>query len=467
MKLPRDIGPIHFVGIGGIGMSGIAEVLVNQGYTVIGSDVSENANVKRLRDKGVKIAIGHKAENIDGADVVVVSSAIKQDNPELVTARLKRLPVVRRAEMLAELMRLKSCVAIAGTHGKTTTTSLVAALLDAGGLDPTVINGGIINAYGTNARLGAGDWMVVEADESDGTFLKLPADIAIVTNVDAEHLDHFKTFAAVQEAFTDFVGNVPFYGFAVMCTDHPIVQRLVGRITDRRIITYGENPQADVRLAELDHHDGRSKFAVLFRDREGQTVHTIDNLTLPMPGRHNALNATAAVAVAHELKIPDDTIRKALAKFGGVKRRFTKAGEWNGVTIIDDYGHHPVEIAAVLKAARDVSKGQVIAVVQPHRYTRLKTLFEPFSTCFNDADAVIVADVYPAGEAPIEGADRDHLVEALRLRGHRQVIALDGPSSLAGIVKGLAKPGDYVVLLGAGSITQWAYALPEQLKALK
>ena len=466
MKMPRNIGPVHFVGIGGIGMSGIAEVLVTLGYTVIGSDVSENANVKRLRDLGVKIAIGHKAENIDGADVVVVSSAIKQDNPELVTARLKRLPVVRRAEMLAELMRLKSCVAVAGTHGKTTTTSLVATLLDAGGLDPTVINGGIINAYGTNARLGAGDWMVVEADESDGTFLKLPADIAIVTNVDAEHLDHFKTFAAVQEAFIDFVANVPFYGFAVMCTDHPIVQRLVGRITDRRIVTYGENPQADVRLTDLDHHDGKSKFTVQFRDREGKTVHTIDNLVLPMPGRHNALNATSAVAVAHELKIPDDKIRTALGKFGGVKRRFTKVGEWNGATIIDDYGHHPVEIAAVLKAARDVSKGQVIAVVQPHRYTRLKTLFEPFSTCFNDADAVIVADVYPAGEAPIEGADRDHLVQALRARGHRQVIPLEGPDKLAGIVKELAKPGDYVVLLGAGSITQWAYALPGELKAL-
>jgi UDP-N-acetylmuramate--alanine ligase len=467
MKLPTKIGPIHFVGIGGIGMSGIAEVLANLGYTVIGSDVSENANVKRLRDKGVKIAIGHKAENIDHADVVVVSSAIKQDNPELVAARLKRLPVVRRAEMLAELMRLKRCVAIAGTHGKTTTTSMVAALLDAGGLDPTVINGGIINAYGTNARLGAGDWMVVEADESDGTFLKLPADIAIVTNVDAEHLDHFTTFAAVQEAFADFVANVPFYGFAVMCTDHPIVQRLVGRITDRRIITYGENPQADVRLDDLDHHDGRSRFSVVFRDREGNTVHTIGDLALPMPGRHNALNATAAVVVAHELKIADDKIRAALSKFGGVKRRFTKVGEWNGATIIDDYGHHPVEIAAVLKAARDVSKGQVIAVVQPHRYTRLKSLFEPFSTSFNDADAVIVADVYPAGEQPIEGADRDHLVEALRLRGHRQVIPLEGPDKLAGVVKELAKPGDYVVLLGAGSITNWAYALPGELQALK
>ena len=465
MKLPRNIGPIHFVGIGGIGMSGIAEVLVNLGYTVIGSDVAENANVKRLRDKGVRVAIGHKAENIDGADVVVVSSAIKQDNPELVAARAKRLPVVRRAEMLAELMRLKSCVAIAGTHGKTTTTSLVAALLDAGGLDPTVINGGIINAYGTNARLGLGDWMVVEADESDGTFLKLPADIAIVTNVDAEHLDHFKTFAAVQEAFVDFVANVPFYGFAVMCTDHPIVQRLVGRITDRRIITYGENPQADVRLSEVDHHDGCSKFSVLFRDRAGNTVHAVEDLVLPMPGSHNALNATAAVAVARELNIPDDKIRGALAKFGGVRRRFTKVGEWNGVTIIDDYGHHPVEIAAVLKAGRDVSKGQVIAVVQPHRYTRLKSLFEPFSTCFNDADVVIVADVYPAGEPPIAGADRDHLVQALRARGHRQVIALAGPDKLAGLVKEIAKPGDYVICLGAGSITQWAAALADQLKA--
>jgi UDP-N-acetylmuramate--alanine ligase len=466
MKLPRDIGPVHFVGIGGIGMSGIAEVLVNLGYTVRGSDVSDNANVKRLRDMGVTIAIGHKSENLDGADVIVVSSAIKPDNPELVAARAKRLPVVRRAEMLAELMRLQSCVAVAGTHGKTTTTSLVAALFDAGGLDPTVINGGIINAYGTNARLGAGNWMVVEADESDGTFLKLPADIAIVTNVDAEHLDHFKTFAAVQDAFFDFIGNVPFYGFAVMCTDHPIVQRLVGRIIDRRIITYGENPQADVRLVDMDHHDGASRFSVLFRDREGKTVHEIRNLTLPMPGRHNALNATSAIAVAHELKIADDTIRAALGKFGGVKRRFTKVGEWNGATIIDDYGHHPVEIAAVLKAAREVAKGQVIAVVQPHRYTRLKTLFEPFSTCFNDADAVIVANVYPAGEAPIEGADRDHLVQALRARGHRQVIPLDGPEKLAGIVRNIAKSGDYVVCLGAGSITQWAYALPGELKAL-
>src|SRR6478752_1840089 len=466
MRLPREIGPIHFVGIGGIGMSGIAEVLCNLGYTVQGSDASESANVSRLRDKGITIAVGHKPENVAGADVLVVSTAIRRDNPELVTARAKRLPVVRRAEMLAELMRLKSCVAIAGTHGKTTTTSLVAALFDAANLDPTVINGGIINAYGTNARLGDGDWMVVEADESDGTFLKLPADIAIVTNIDAEHLDHFKTFIAVQDAFRAFIENVPFYGFAVMCTDHPIVQRLVGRIEDRRIITYGENPQADVRLTNLSNAGGRQTFTVLFRDRNGETVHTIKDLTLPMPGRHNALNATSAVAVAHELKIPDDAIRQALAGFGGVKRRFTRAGEWNGVTIIDDYGHHPVEIAAVLKAARESTDGQVIAVMQPHRYTRLQSLFEPFSTCFNDADAVIVAHVYPAGEAPIEGIDRDHFVLGLRAHGHREVIPLQGPAELAKVVHGVAAQGDLVVCLGAGNITQWAYALPGELKAL-
>ncbi len=466
MKLPRDIGPIHFVGIGGIGMSGIAEVLVNLGYAVQGSDVAESANVKRLREHGIKVAIGHDAKNLDGAEVVVVSSAIKRDNPELVAARAQRLPVVRRAEMLAELMRLKSCVAVAGTHGKTTTTSLVAALLDAGGLDPTVINGGIINAYGTNARLGAGDWMVVEADESDGTFLKLPADVAIVTNIDAEHLDHFGTFTAVQEAFRAFVENVPFYGFAVMCSDHPIVQRLVGWIEDRRIVTYGENPQADVRLVDLDHAGGQSHFSVLFRNRAGEVVHKIKQLSLPMPGRHNALNATSAIAVAHELGIGDDQIRKALAAFGGVKRRFTRTGEWNGTTVIDDYGHHPVEIAAVLRAARESSKGHVIAVVQPHRYTRLQSLFEGFSTCFNDANAVIVAHVYSAGEAPIPGMDRDALVQGLRARGHRQVIPLDEAKQLAPIVKGLVRPGDIVVCLGAGNITQWAYALPGELQAL-
>ncbi len=466
MRLPREIGPIHFVGIGGIGMSGIAEVLKNLGYTVQGSDVAEGANVARLREKGIKIAVGHKAENIAGVDVLVVSTAIKRDNPELMAARGQRIPVVRRAEMLAELMRLKSCIAIAGTHGKTTTTSMVATLLDAGNLDPTVINGGIINAYGTNARLGAGNWMVVEADESDGTFLKLPADVAIVTNVDPEHLDHFKTFDAVQDAFRNFVESVPFYGFAVMCTDHPVVQTLVGKIEDRRIITYGENPQADVRLVDLVPVATGSKFTVAFRDRKTGITHEVADLALPMPGRHNALNATAAIAVAHEIGVPDSIIRQALASFGGVRRRFTRVGDWNGVTIIDDYGHHPVEIAAALKAARDSTKGKVIAVVQPHRFSRLQSLFEEFCTCFNDADTVLVADVYSAGEAPIPGIDREAFVMGLRAHGHREVIALEGPEKLASLIRDIAKKEDFVVCLGAGNITQWAHALPNELKAL-
>jgi UDP-N-acetylmuramate--alanine ligase len=466
MRLPREIGPVHFIGIGGIGMSGIAEVMVNLGYTVQGSDQSESANVKRLRDKGVTVAIEHEAKNLGAAQVVVVSSAIRQDNPELLAARAHRLPVVRRAEMLAELMRLKNCVAIAGTHGKTTTTSMIAALLDAAGFDPTVINGGIINAYGTNARLGAGEWMVVEADESDGTFLKLPADIAVVTNIDPEHLDHFKTFDAVQDAFRTFVENVPFYGYSVMCMDHPVVQSLIGNIEDRRVLTYGENPQAEVRLVDVSHAGGTSLFTVLFSDRAGNFRHAIDKIALPMPGRHNALNATAAVAVAHQLGISDDVIRTALAGFGGVRRRFTRTGTWNGVIIVDDYAHHPVEIAAVLKAARESTRGRVIAVMQPHRYTRLAALFEQFCTCFNDADTVIVAPVYPAGEAPIEGVDRDSLVQGLFTHGHRQVFALESPDKLAGLVAGMAEPGDYVVCLGAGSITQWAYALPGELAAL-
>jgi UDP-N-acetylmuramate--alanine ligase len=465
MKLPSHLGPIHFVGIGGIGMSGIAEVLLNLGYDVQGSDASDNANVKRLREKGARVFVGHDAQNLGEAAVVVVSTAIKRDNPELAAAREKRLPVVRRAEMLAELMRLKQCVAVAGTHGKTTTTSLVATLLDAGALDPTVINGGIINAYGTNARLGLGEWMVVEADESDGTFLKLPADVAIVTNIDPEHLDHFKTFDAIKEAFRAFVENLPFYGFAVMCLDHVTVQELVGKIEDRRVITYGENPQADVLLSNIDLTGGVSRFNVTIRDRLHGRETALNDLVMPMPGHHNALNATAAIAVAYELGVSVGDIRRGLASFGGVKRRFTRTGEWNGASIFDDYGHHPVEIAAVLRAARASTTNQVIAVVQPHRYTRLQSLFDQFATCFNDADCVIVADVYAAGEAPIENIDRDALVSAIKAHGHRQVVALQKPEDLPGLIRDLARPGDYVVLLGAGNITQWAYALPGQLAA--
>jgi len=467
MKLPRELGPIHFVGIGGIGMSGIAEVLINLGYEVQGSDASENANVKRLREKGAKVFIGHSADHLGNAEVVVVSTAIRRDNLELAGARERRIPVVRRAEMLAELMRLRQCVAVAGTHGKTTTTSMVATLLDAGGFDPTVVNGGIINAYGTNARVGEGEWMVVEADESDGTFLKLPADVAVVTNIDPEHLDHFKTFYAIKDAFRTLIENLPFYGFAVMCLDHPTVQELVGKIEDRRVITYGENPQADVRLLDVNLAGGECKFNVLIRDRKTASATYLEGLVLPMPGHHNALNATAAIAVAYELGMSGDAIRTALSQFGGVKRRFTRTGEWNGAQIFDDYGHHPVEIAAVLRAARASTKGQVIAVVQPHRYSRLQTLFEPFSSCFNDADAVLVADVYAAGEKPIEGFDRDSLVAAIKAHGHRRALALNSPDDVPAIVRDIAKPGDYIVFLGAGNITQWAYALPEQLKAGK
>jgi UDP-N-acetylmuramate--alanine ligase len=463
MSLPKNLGPIHFVGIGGIGMSGIAEVLLNLGYQVQGSDAADNANVKRLRDKGATVFVGHRAENVGEAGVVVVSTAIRRDNPELMAARDKRIPVVRRAEMLAELMRLKKSVAIAGTHGKTTTTSLVATLLDAGGFDPTVVNGGIINAYGTNARVGGGEWMVAEADESDGTFLKLPANVVVVTNIDPEHLDHFKTFDAIKEAFRTLVENLPFYGFAVMCLDHPTVQELVGKIEDRRVVTYGENPQADARILNIDLAGGQCKFDVLLRDRKSGVETRIDALMLPMPGHHNALNATAAVAVAHELGMSPDAIRKALSGFGGVKRRFTRTGEWNGATIFDDYGHHPVEIAAVLRAARASTRNKVIAVVQPHRYTRLQSLFQEFASCFNDADDVIVADVYAAGEAPIEGVDKNGLVAAIRAHGHRHAAALSSPDELPRMIRERAGPGDYVVLLGAGNITQWAYALPQQL----
>ena len=466
MKMPESIGLVHFVGIGGIGMSGIAEVLHNLGYKVQGSDQSESANVQRLRDKGIPVAIGQKAENIGEAEVVVVSTAIRQDNPERVEARERHLPIVRRAEMLAELMRFRKAIAIGGTHGKTTTTSMIGTLLEAGGMDPTVINGGIINAYGTNARMGEGDWMVVEADESDGTFLKLPADVAIVTNIDPEHLDHYGNFDNVRAAFRNFVENVPFYGFGVMCLDHPEVQALVAKITDRKVVTYGANPQADVRYFDVVPQGGKSRFSVSLHDRKTGTSEVVEDLVLPMPGRHNVANATAAIAVAHELGIPAEAIRAGLAGFGGVKRRFTHTGTWNGVEIFDDYGHHPIEIAAVLKAARESTHGKVIAVKQPHRYSRLHDLFDSFCGCFNDADMVLVAPVYSAGEAPIAGIDSAALVAGLKSGGHRNARLIATPDEIAPIIAEVAQPGDYVVFLGAGNITQWAYALPQELREL-
>ncbi|EJZ19491.1 UDP-N-acetylmuramate--L-alanine ligase [Rhizobium sp. Pop5] len=466
MKLPKAIGLVHFIGIGGIGMSGIAEVLHNLGHKVQGSDQSDSANVQRLRDKGIEVFVGHRAQNLGDAEVVVVSTAIKKSNPELIAAREKLLPVVRRAEMLAELMRFRNAIAIGGTHGKTTTTSLVATLLEAGGLDPTVINGGIINAYGTNARMGEGEWMVVEADESDGTFLKLPADVAVITNIDPEHLDHYGNFDAVRAAFRQFVENVPFYGFGVMCLDHPEVQSLVGRIEDRKIITYGENPQADVRFKNVRIDGTRSIFDVEIRRRRTGQVIELKGLVMPMPGRHNISNATAAIAVANRLGISSADIAKGLASFGGVKRRFTLTGEWNGVQIFDDYGHHPVEIKAVLRAAREACKGRIIAVHQPHRYSRLASLFEEFAACFNDADSIFLAPVYAAGEDAIEGVDSAALVSRIKSGGHRDARFLASAELLPQMIAEVAKPGDFVVLLGAGSITSWAAALPKQLEGL-
>ncbi|MCA1335259.1 UDP-N-acetylmuramate--L-alanine ligase [Pseudooceanicola marinus] len=458
-KLPGDVGPIHFVGIGGIGMSGIAEVLLNHGYTVQGSDLKSSPITERLEGLGAHVFEGQSAENLENAQVVVISSAIKPGNPELDEARLRGLPVVRRAEMLAELMRLKSNIAVAGTHGKTTTTTMVATLLDAGHFDPTVINGGIIHAYGSNARVGLGEWMVVEADESDGTFNRLPATIAIVTNIDPEHMDHWGDFDTLRQGFLDFVSNIPFYGIAVCCTDHPEVQALVGKITDRRVATYGFNAQADVRAVNLTYKQGAAHFDVALQ-AEGQVI---ENCILPMPGDHNVSNALAAVAVARHLGMKLDEIREALAAFKGVNRRFTKVGEANGVAIIDDYGHHPVEIAAVLKAARQATEGRVIAVHQPHRYSRLHSLFDDFCACFNEADVVAIAEVYGAGEDPIPGASRDDLVAGLIRHGHRHARAIDSEEDLERLVREQAQPGDMVVCLGAGTISAWANRLAGRL----
>ena len=467
-KVPFDIGPIHFVGIGGIGMSGIAEMLLNLGYSVQGSDMRENANVARLRSKGANIFIGQKAEQVMGAGAIVMSTAIPLDNVEIVEAKRLQIPVVRRAEMLAELMRLKWAIGVAGTHGKTTTTTMISALLEGGKLDPTVINGGIINAYGSNAKLGLGDWMVVEADESDGTFLKLFPTVAIVTNIDPEHMEHYGSFDALKAAFDTFVENLPFYGFAVLCIDNSEVQALVSRVTDRRLITYGFNPQADICAANLRLEPAGSRFDVVFRSTEGEDEVWTD-MFLPMAGKHNALNMLSAIAVARELGLTEDNVRESLKNFEGVKRRFTHVGNWNGVDIIDDYGHHPVEIAAVLQAARQVaqggeSSGRVHAVVQPHRYTRLKDLFEGFCQCFNDADFVYVSDVYEAGESPIEGINGDALCEGIRAHGHRQVAKIT-KDTLPADLKANLEAGDLIVCLGAGDITYWAAALEDQLGA--
>ncbi|MBB4639737.1 UDP-N-acetylmuramate--L-alanine ligase [Rhizorhapis suberifaciens] len=463
-----DIGTIHFIGIGGIGMSGIAEVMHNLGYKVQGSDIAEGYVVQGLRDKGIKVMIGHKAENLGDAVVVVTSTAIKKGNPEVDLALEKRIPVVRRAEMLAELMRLKSTIAVAGTHGKTTTTSMVAALLDSGGVDATVINGGIINRYGSNARLGTSDWMVVEADESDGSFLRLDGTIAIVTNIDPEHLDHYGSFDKVKDAFVEFLENVPFYGAAFLCLDHPEVQAILPRVQDRRIVTYGFSAQADIRGENVQPVPGGNRFDVVIRERDGST-RRIDGIEMPMPGRHNVLNAMAAIGAALHLGIDDKTIRTGFAQFGGVKRRFTKVGEIDldggKAIVIDDYGHHPVEIRAVLAAAREGAQGRVIAVVQPHRFTRLHDLMDDFQQAFNDADIVYAAPVYPAGEAPIEGTDSGELVAGIKRRGHHNAQTVADAEDLAARLAQQVETNDMIVCLGAGDITKWAAGLADAIKA--
>ena len=465
-RVPLDIGAIHFIGIGGIGMSGIAEIMYNLGYKVQGSDAAESANVKRLRAMGIGVHVGHNAANLADAHAVVYSSAVKPGNVEFDEARRLGLPLVRRAEMLAEIMRLRSCIAIAGTNGKTTTTTLVASLLDAGGMDPTVVNGGIINAYGTNARLGAGEWVVVEADESDGTFLRLPATIAVVTNEDPDHLDFYGTFDAMRDAFQRFVENVPFYGFAVLCIDHPEVQAMVGRIADRRMITYGFSPQADARAVNVSFSEGLSHFDCVFTDRRKGTETRLEGLTLPMPGEHNVQNAMAAIVVARELGVKDDVIAAGLAGFKGVGRRFTKVGEFAGAAIIDDYAHNPFKIAAAIKAGRQAYSGPIVAIVQPHRYTRLRDTFEQFAKCLNDADVAVIAPVYSAGEAPIEGINRDTYAEALRAHGHRNVLVIEGEADLAATVAPFAKSGAAIIGTGAGSITGWMANLQKNLEDL-
>jgi UDP-N-acetylmuramate--alanine ligase len=465
-----DIGTIHFVGIGGIGMSGIAEVMHNLGYKVQGSDVAEGYVIQGLRDKGIPVHIGHSADNLGDAAVIVISTAIKRGNPEVELALERRVPVVRRAEMLAELMRLKSTVAVAGTHGKTTTTSMIAALLDAGGVDPTVINGGIINSYGSNARLGASDWMVVEADESDGSFLRLDGTIAVVTNIDPEHLDHYGSFDKAKDAYVEFVQNVPFYGAALLCLDHPEVQNIIPRVRDRRVVTYGFAAQADVRGVNVTPIPGGNRFDAVIRERDG-SARAIEGIELPMPGRHNVQNALAAIGVALELGIPDATVQQGFAKFAGVKRRFTKVGEvlidGGVVTIIDDYGHHPVEIRAVLAAAREGVANRVIAVVQPHRYSRLGDLMEDFQQAFNDADMVLVAPVYAAGEAPVPGIDANALVAGLKTRGHRSAATIADADDLAKVLAEVVQPGDMVICLGAGDITKWAAGLADAIAEVR
>ncbi len=468
MQIPRSLRPIHIVGIGGIGMSAIADVLHAQGYTVQGSDQKDSANCQRLRAKGIAVAIGHAADNLRGAGFVVVSTAVKPGNPELDAARALGLPVIRRAEILAELMRAFRTISITGTHGKTTTTSLVAHVLADSGLDPTVVTGGIILDWGTNARLGKGDWMVVEADESDGTFVRLPTEIGVVTNIDPEHLDYFGTVENMHREFAQFFSQIPFYGLAVACIDHPVARAMIAdlglRRDGRRLLTYGTHAEADLRLTRVEVAGRGTTFDAILSARVTGGARTLSGWRMPVPGHHNALNALAAIAVATEVGLSDAALETAMARFAGVKRRFQPTGTWNGATIYDDYGHHPVEIAAVLKAAR-AGNGRVIAVCEPHRYTRLRDLMAEFAACFSDCDSVIVGPLYTAGEAAIPDVSSAALAAAIRATGHPDAIAVDTPTAIVPALKARLRDGDTVLCFGAGHSTDWAHALPHWLAA--
>ncbi|MDX2011377.1 MAG: UDP-N-acetylmuramate--L-alanine ligase [Myxococcaceae bacterium] len=452
----RHAARVHFVGIGGIGMSGIAEVLLNLGYQVSGSDLKESDVTRRLVSLGARVGYGHREENLQTSDVVVISSAVKKDNPEVVAARRRKVPVIPRAEMLAELMRLKYSVALAGSHGKTTTTSMVATVLNAAGLDPTAVVGGKVNVLGSNAKLGKSELMVVEADESDGSFLKLHPSIAVVTNIDPEHMDHYRSLDALKAAFAEFCNRVPFYGLAVLCLDHPNVQALLPHL-DKRFVTYGSSHAADYRLEGITLDGFSTRFSAWRRDQ------SLGEFSVRMVGAHNAMNALAVIAVAEELDIPLDVVRTALAEFGGVQRRFTVKGEAKGITVVDDYGHHPAEVKATLAGARRAFGRRTVVAFQPHRYTRTHDLFEDFCSAFNDADVVFLTSVYAAGEEPIPGATSERLVEAIRSFGHPDVTYVEKRSDLVSALKPRLQPGDLVITLGAGDITNTG---PELLSAL-
>jgi UDP-N-acetylmuramate--alanine ligase len=470
----QEVGLIHFIGIGGIGMSGMAEILHNLGYRVQGSDLNESYITERLQKNGIKVIFGHHPQNIEGVSLIVKSTDIQDSNVEIKAAFKESIPVIKRCDMLAEIMRCKPAISVSGTHGKTTTTSMIATVFDGAQMNPTVINGGVINQFNTNAYVGDGDYIIAEADESDGTFIKIPSYIAVVTNIDPEHLNYYGTFANVKTAYKTFIENIPFYGFAVLCYDHPVVREIGAQIIDRRIIKYGvEADDLDIKAVNITQDQEGMAFDVIFSSnfmkRNRLNSQQIEGMKLRAYGQHNVLNCLSAIAIGIEKGISIALLQKSLANFRGVKRRFTQTGEVRGIRIIDDYAHHPEEIKVTLNAARMVANmrgGKVIAVMQPHRYTRLQSLMEEFAQSFDDADEIIISEVYSAGEQSIANITSEKLIEKIKQYSSQSVYKLDDPLKLAEKINKLAKSSDLVVLLGAGSITKWAYDLPQQLEKI-